>query len=188
MLISCLAYSTSLKIEVAYFSEKSICCQRTIHCYILGYRTSDVQAAHYPTYKSQSCKIWGFHGATSQKTTFFKLQSSSLWNFLYLPIIYYLSGPNIILSASSSNSFLKVRDQVSYSYIVVNILQWVDPLLGYDLETNTETTFVAKEQILKKQVYATVAGQRLRRQARYHGTGWAITINDVFYVVRVLML
>jgi hypothetical protein len=44
-----------------------------------------------------------------------------------------------------------------------NILQRVEPLLGSDLKTSNETTFAVRQQILNKQVYATITRLRLRK-------------------------
>jgi hypothetical protein len=53
---------------------------------------------------------------------------------------------------------LCLRWEISTARGKIIILLQVDPLLGNDLKTNDETTSTAKEQILKKQVYAAVAG------------------------------
>jgi hypothetical protein len=38
------------------------------------------------------------------------------------------------------------------------ILQWVDSVLGNNLETNNKTTAAARQQIINKQVYTVVTG------------------------------
>jgi hypothetical protein len=53
-------------------------------------------------------------------------------------------------------------------------------LLGSDLETDNATTFAARQQIFNEQVYAAVAGWRLRGQARSHGDDWGNSGRVVF--------
>jgi hypothetical protein len=64
--------------------------------------------------------------------------------------------------------------------IKLMILQQVDPLLGNNLETNTETTSAARQQILNKQVYAAAAGKRLCKQACSHGNSLSNNRKAVF--------
>jgi hypothetical protein len=63
------------------------------------------------------------------------------------------------------------------------IMKYTQLLLGNNLETNNETTFAARQQILNKQVCAVVAGYSFCKQTRSHGNGRSTTINGVFCVV-----
>jgi hypothetical protein len=53
---------------------------------------------------------------------------------------------------------------------------------------HNETTFVASQQILNKQVYAAVTEQRLHTQTCSHGNDLSTKMNGVFYAVRAEML
>jgi hypothetical protein len=63
-----------------------------------------------------------------------------------------------------------------------------DPLLGNDHEKNNGITFTAGQQILNKQVYTAVTGQRLRKQTCFHRNDWSKTMNGVFYAVLTELL
>jgi hypothetical protein len=72
--------------------------------------------------------------------------------------------------------------------MLILVLQRESPLLGNDLKINYETTLGARQEILNKQVYTAVIGQRLLKQTHSHGNSWSATINGVFYGVRDEML
>jgi hypothetical protein len=61
-------------------------------------------------------------------------------------------------------------------------------LLYNDLETNNETTFAARQQILNKQLYAAVIEHRLLKQTRSQGNDWSTTVNGVFCAVHAEVL